>query len=118
MDLLSNGIVEINFDPDYFHIEIGDLIDIEEGMRFLGDGKKLPFFFKAKDFMSISREAINYSKSAESGKYTLVNAVLVDNQAKKLMYNFFFRIRPPHIRTKAFKTKEDAFEWLESCLKP
>lgn len=117
MDLLSNGIVEITFDPDFFNMRVEDLIEIEEGMRYLGNGKRLPFFFKSKDFLNIDKDAVAYSKSPESGKFTLANAVLVDNQAKKIMYNFYFRLKPPFIRTKAFKTREDAFKWLESLSK-
>ncbi len=114
MNLLANGIVEIQFEEDFFDIKVGHLIEIEEGMRKLGKGKKLPFFFNSKDFLNVDKEAIQYSESPESGKFTLANAVLVDNAAKKLIYNFFFRVRKPHTLTKAFKTKEDAFEWLLS----
>ncbi|MCB0477661.1 MAG: hypothetical protein KDC84_05835 [Crocinitomicaceae bacterium] len=117
LNLLSNGIVEINFDDDFYDIKVEHLMEVEEGMRYLGKGKKLPFFFNSKDFLGIDKDAVAYSKSAESGKFTLANAVLVDNQAKKLIYNFYFRIKPPSVTTKAFKTKEDAFEWLLSLPK-
>lgn len=112
--LLNNGIVTIEFEEDFYEMKVAHLKQIESGMKVLGDGRKLPFFFKAKDFMQADEEAVNYSRSPESGKYTLANAVLVDNSAKRLMYNFYFNIKKPHVLTKAFKSKEEAFNWLLS----
>ncbi|MEZ4937910.1 MAG: hypothetical protein R2799_10010 [Crocinitomicaceae bacterium] len=117
MDLYLNGVVEINFAEDFYEVKIEHLKEIKEGMKYLGMGKKLPFFFNSKDFLGVDKEAVAYSKSPESGEFTLANAVLVDTQAKRMLYNFYFRIVPPHVQTKAFKSKEDALAWLVSLPK-
>lgn len=114
MSLLLNGIVIIDFDEEFYQINKEHLIKMEEGMEFLGNGKKLPFYINATDFLNVDKEALKYSASPKSGRYTLANAVLVDNSAKKIMYNILLKFKKPHIQTKAFKTKEDAFEWLLS----
>jgi hypothetical protein len=114
LSLLENGIVQLDFDDDFYDIHVGHLIDIEEGMKVIGEGKKMPFYFNSKDFLSIDNEALAYTKRTESGKFTLANAVLVDNSAKKILYNIYFGLKKRKAPTKAFDTKEDAFDWLLS----
>lgn len=115
--LFSNGIIEIIFNQDIQTVEEKHIAQIRQVVYELGGGKKMPVFLSSGDFVNISDEGRKYAATEEVGRYTLANAVLIDNLAKKLIFNFFLNLNKPKTPTKGFSTRNDAFEWLEKLHK-
>jgi hypothetical protein len=107
-------IVEVEWDEKLESVEIETMIKLREIMFNLGNGEKLPIYISTKPFMNISEEAKRFVATEEGQKYTLANAVLVDNLAKRILYNFFIKFYTLPNPNKAFKSKEEAFIWLKS----
>lgn len=110
--LYENGIVEIVWDTTLEVIEVYHLKQVQETIASLGEGKKMPIFFTAHEFLTVSDDGRVYAASIEGVTYTLANAVLIDSLPKKILFNFFLKFNRPVAPTKGFTTKEDAFNWL------
>ncbi|MCC7331711.1 MAG: hypothetical protein IT232_03790 [Flavobacteriales bacterium] len=110
--LLSNGIIEVDWNADIGEIQLSHMKEIVEIVKEFGNGKKMPIYVTTLPFLQITIEAKQYVATEESQKYTLANAVLIDNLAKKLLFTFFININKPITPTKAFKSREDAHKWL------
>jgi hypothetical protein len=110
--LYDNGIVEVTWDSSVSLIEISHIVQVREVLLTLGGGKKVPVFFSIPNFLHISDEAKKYAASNESGMYTIANAILITNLGQKLVFNFFMKINKPHIPTRSFSARKEAFAWL------
>jgi len=110
--LHNKGIIEIHWDPSIDNIETIHLKKMQETVYELGAGQKMPLLFMPHEFLHLTDEGAKYAVSDEGVRYTLAIAVLVDDLAKKLLFNFFLRINKPKKPTKGFSTKAEAFEWL------
>ncbi len=112
--LNSEGIIEIEWDSS---IEAIDKHHIEQTTQIIGElggGKKMPVFVNTYSFMAVTEEARIYTTTKEAHLHTLANAVLIDNLAKKILFNFYIRYTKNSVPIKSFTTKEEAFEWLKS----
>ncbi|MBL7884458.1 MAG: hypothetical protein JNL69_10350 [Bacteroidia bacterium] len=111
--LYENGIIEIVWNTSIEIIEVEHLTQMQQAICDLGNGKKIPVFFTAHDFLQLSKEGAAYAASEQGVAYTLANAVLIDSLAKKLLFNFFLNFNKPIAPTKGFSSREEAFNWLE-----
>lgn len=111
--LLSDGIIEIDWDHNVEEVNINHLKQIKNAIKNFGNGKKMPIYITTFPFMNISIEARKFAASEEGQEFTLANAVLIDNLGVKLMFNFFIKINKPKTPTKAFKTRDQAIKWLQ-----
>lgn len=112
--LMSNGIIIVDFTESLREITKEHLVKLNHCIKVLGSGKKMPVYTSTYNFMNISSEARVYAASAEGQRYTIANAVLIDNLAKSILFNFYLKMNQPVVPTKAFKTEEEALIWLES----
>ncbi|MBK7816759.1 MAG: hypothetical protein IPJ60_03850 [Sphingobacteriaceae bacterium] len=87
--LYNTNVVEIIWDTSIREIEVTHLAKMQQAVFELGGGKKLPLFFTMHEFLGIAKDARKYATSEEGTKYTLATTVLVDDLAKKLLFNFF-----------------------------
>lgn len=110
--LYSNGIIEINWEPSLPVIDVVHFTKMQEAVRELGNGKKMPLLFIPHDFLTVSKEGGKYATSNDGTKYTSVNAVLTDNLAKKILMNFYQNINKSKVPTRGFSKKEEALKWL------
>ena len=110
--LYDNGIIEIVWDTNLEIIEVHHLIQVQKTLAVHGDGKKMPVFFTAHEFLAVSDEGRVYAASKEGVTYTLANAVLIDSLPKKILFNFFVKFNRPIAPTKGFRTREEAISWL------
>lgn len=110
------GIVVIDWHESISEIQKFDLVLIKNIICDLSGGRRVPVYISTFPFLNISSEARAYSASDEGQEFTLANAVLVDNLAKKMMFNFFMRINCPKTPTRAFSSKTEAFVWLKTFL--
>ena len=108
----NNGVIEIIWDSLLETVEVIHLNQIREVLNNLGGGQKMPLFFSFHAFLTISPDARKDAATYEGGRYTLANALLIDNLAKKILFNFFLKINKPKIPTKGFLTREEAIDWL------
>ncbi len=115
-NLFDNGVIEIVWDISIKEIEVIHLKEMQQTVCELGEGKKMSLHFSMHEFLGITPEARKYATSEEGVMYTLATTVLVDNLAKKMLFNFFMNVNKPIVPTKGFSNKEDAFLWLENLL--
>jgi hypothetical protein len=111
--LYDNGVIEIVWDKSIEIIEVIHLSEMQKAVCKLGKGKKMPLHFTVHEFLQISDAARKHATSDEGITYSLAITVLIDNLAKKILFNFFMNVNKPKIPTKSFTNKEDAFLWLE-----
>lgn len=115
--LYDNGIIEIIWDTSIEIIEVIHLVEMQKAVCELGNGKKMPLHFTVPEFLQIGDAARKYATSNEGVTYSLAITVLIDNLAKKILFNFFMNVNKPKIPTKSFTNREDAFLWLEQIHK-
>ncbi|MBK9191131.1 MAG: hypothetical protein IPM77_06220 [Crocinitomicaceae bacterium] len=112
LKLYNNGIVEVAWDPKLEVIDASILKKLTESMGKISKGERMPVYVHTNAFMDLTQDAKEYAGTLAAQEFTLANAILVDNLAKKILYNFFIKfygLSSPH---KAFKSRETAFEWL------
>lgn len=112
--LSSRGIIIVDFNESLQEVTKEHLVKLTHCIKDLGCGKKMLVYTNTISFLSITEEAKTYAASTEGQKYTIANAVLIDNLAKAMLFNFYLKINKPTVPTKAFKTEEEALSWLES----
>jgi hypothetical protein len=66
----------------------------------------------AHGYLRINKAAKLFAASPEGQKYTLSNAVLVDNPGKRILFNFFMLFFKPATPTQPVSSQEEAFSWL------
>ncbi|MBK7128472.1 MAG: hypothetical protein IPM74_00630 [Crocinitomicaceae bacterium] len=118
MILHSIGIIELIWTETVHEVTLKIMEDVANKVGELGEGKRMPVFVATKPFMSLTDEARKFVASDEGQRYTMANATLVDNLGKRILYNFFIKFTKMPTPIKAFKTREDAFEWLEQFIEP
>lgn len=64
------------------------------------------------DFLSVDKKASKYSETGGSSEYTLAHALVIDNLAKRILFNYYVRFTKSKRPIKGFSNKEDAFKWL------
>lgn len=116
--LLDCGVIEINWAQDIDEVTVELLMELKSIIFNFGKGEKMPVFISTLNFLNINQEARKFAASKSGQEYTLANAVLIDNLGKNIMFNFFLKINRPVTPTKAFRTREEALEWLISLPKP
>lgn len=112
--LNHDGIIEVELDNKNMQVEKEHLVLLRQVIHDIGEGKKMGVYFKASDFLGISKEAREYAALEESSKYTYANAVFVKSLASRLLFNAFLNLNKPIVPTKGFTSKEEAFKWLKS----
>ncbi|MGV3632555.1 MAG: hypothetical protein ACO1O6_15215 [Bacteroidota bacterium] len=112
----KNGILEVKWDDSLEEITLDHMKQLIARIREMGAGKKMCVYMSVNEFVTITIDALNYAASKECSEVTQANAVLVDNLAKKLVFNFYLRVNKPTTLTKTFSTKDEAFDWLISLL--
>lgn len=110
----DGGVVELEWDEKLVEVELQTMIQLREAIFIFGEGKKLPVYISTKPFMNITEDAKKFASSQDGRRFTLATAVLVDNLAKRILYNFYLKFYSSPNPNRAFKTKEEAFSWLKS----
>lgn len=115
--LYEDSIVEVLWLPKKEEVTLEEMQLVKKTIGELSDGELVGVYTITYPFMSSTTEAQKYAASDEGNTFTYANAVLIDNLAKKLLYNFFLSINNSSTPIKAFTNREDAIEWLKQ-LKP
>lgn len=106
-------LIEIIWDRNLSVVEEKHLRELRKALELIGKGKKMLVYVDTPDFISMSPEARKYAGSDEAQHFTKANAVLADNLAKRIMYNFFVTFSRPKTPTRAFSSQKAALDWLK-----
>lgn len=116
LSILDDCIAVVEWDDSVEEINANHLIVLRDLLKEMGNGQKIAVLFPFKQYVTINNEARNYAVSKEGQKYTLANAVVVNNLAKKILFNFFLSINKPTNPTKGFDSIELAVKWLKTII--
>jgi hypothetical protein len=97
----------------------GEVIDVKEKMEEknallqLTKGIKHPVLISFESYVTITKEAKEYSILIEREQPFLAVAILVENLAYQLMADFYFKFYKPKVAYNVFKSYPLAIEWLQ-----
>jgi len=116
--LLEHDIIEIEWDPDLIEVQKHHVTEIKQAIMELGGGKRMRVYVSTNSLMHISAEARKYAVSNNGQELTLVNGVLINTLAKRLLFSFFVNVYRPKIPIKSFNSREEALTWLKNYVPP
>lgn len=114
LNVFTDNLVEVIWDKELSQVEKEHILQMVQLLGQVGGGVKMRVYVTTNDFQDVTTDAKRYVATEDGQKYTLANAVQVDNLAKRLLYNFFMRFHAPLRPTRAFTSREDAINWLLS----
>ncbi|NQX91873.1 MAG: hypothetical protein HRT74_07090 [Flavobacteriales bacterium] len=97
----------------------GSEIGEEEGYKILrtivddNGGKRFKSLVIVERGCTIDPGAKEYVGSNERLAYVKADSMVVKNFAHSLIVNFYLKYHKPDIPTQAFKSEEEAFDWLK-----
>lgn len=107
----KQGIVYIR----YLHgqvIDVKEKIEEKRALLEITKGVKHPILISFEHFVTITKEAKEYSILVEPEQPFLAVAILVESLAYQLMADFYFKFYKPKVAYKVFKSETKAIEWL------
>ena len=64
--------------------------------------------------LTITKEAREFSSTKEANQYINSSAIVTNSLQHKILGNFIIKIQKPHVPSKLFDSKEEAFKWLSN----
>lgn len=108
----SNDGILINRIKEHNLIEEKDVRELLSLTEKYTNNKRYPFLIVMSEFTLLTKEAKILSGSEEGTRFSLCEAVLLNNIANKIIFNTYLLISKPKVPTRAFTNSNDAFEWL------
>ncbi len=105
------GIVHIRYLEDQV-IDVKEKIEEKRALLELTKGVKHAILISFDHFVTVTKEAKEYSILIEPEQPFLAVAILVENLAYQLMADFYFKFYKPKVPYKVFKSEVKAMEWL------
>lgn len=109
----ENGLIYVVF-KEGTDITIDLLEEMIDVYNQITGGKHLPFLYEVEPYVTISKEARDYSVKIEKRKPISASAVYVDNIAYAIIVNFYMKFNRPHKPFKMFNKRDEAIKWLLS----
>jgi hypothetical protein len=106
------GIIHIRYLEGQI-IDVKEKIQEKRALLEITKGLKHPVLISFENYVTISKEAKEYSILIEKDQPFLAVAILVENLAYQLMADFYFKFYKPKIAYKVFKQEEKAIAWLK-----
>ena len=113
--LRKDGIVEILIMESSI-IGKDQCIEITNAYKQLLEPKKYPLLHIVKDYVTIDKEAREYSVSEEGLMFSKVEAYVINSLGHKILANFYMKVNRPSVPTQFFRHKEEALKWLTKFL--
>lgn len=107
----KQGIVHIRYLQGQI-IDVKEKIEEKRALLEITKGVKHPILVSFEHFVTITKEAKEYSILVEPEQPFLAVAILVENLAYQLMADFYFKFYKPKTLYKVFKSDTKAVEWL------
>lgn len=108
----TQGIVHVKYLEGNL-IDVKEKIEEKKALIELTKGEKYPVLFSFESYVTITKEAKEYSILVEPEQPFLAVAILVENLAYQLLADFYFKFYKPKVAYKVFKTESRAIEWLK-----
>ena len=115
ISLRSDGIMRIELHPED-EFTVNDTLEIIETVKRIGGGKKFPNLITTKGYINIDKNARALSASEDGNLYTIVDAIVTNSSALKLIADFYISFNKPVKPTRIFSSEEKAVEWLKMFL--
>ena len=116
VSLRDDGLFQIQMKEIEREVEINDIKEMTNTIGEMGGGKKYPMLILIKRFNPITKDASEYAASEIAGRYTLADAIVINNFAIRIATNFYIKIFKPKRPTKMFNSEEKAVDWLKTFL--
>lgn len=107
----KQGIIHIRYLEGQV-IDVKEKIEEKRALLELTKGVKHPIFMSFENFVTVTKEAKEYSILVEPEQPFLAVAILVENLAYQLMADFYFKFYKPKVDYKVFKSYSKAMDWL------
>lgn len=114
--LLERGIIE-NIVHRGANVEVEDIHFIKITNTRLAEGDYYCVMLVQEELTSISKEAKELVASDSFVQKTIAHAIVVTSLAQRMVANIYMRVNRPKMRTRAFKTREEAIAWLQKHYK-
>lgn len=115
VQLLSIGIIRIEMMGKHIIGREESLkMNIAQGELLNNEKHSGLVIMVADSSTQFTKEAREFSASEEGLRFSKAEALIVKNLAQNLMVSFYLKINQPSVPSKAFKTEEEAIEWLLS----
>ncbi|MGZ6416691.1 MAG: DUF7793 family protein, partial [Bacteroidia bacterium] len=111
ISLDKQGIVHIKYLQGHI-IDVKEKILEKNALWEITKGVKHPILISFESYVTITKEAKEYSILVELEQPFLAVAILVENFAYQLMADFYFKFYKPKVAYKVFKSQDKATEWL------
>jgi hypothetical protein len=93
-----------------------DVRDILKTVEQIGGGKKFCNLVTVRQYVTIHKDARALSAKEEGNRYTIADAMVVNNTAMKLVLNLYMAFDKPIRPTRGFTSEENAIAWLKTFL--
>lgn len=107
----KEGIVHVKYLQGQI-IDVKEKIEEKRALLEITKGEKHPILISFESYVTITKEAKEYSILIEPEQPFLAVAILVENLAYQLMADFYFKFYKPKVAYKVFKSEPKAIEWL------
>lgn len=111
LNLDKQGIVHIRYHEGQT-IDVKEKIEEKRALLEITKGEKHLIIISFDHFVTITKEAKEYSILIEPEQPFLAVAIIVENLAYQLMADFYFKFYKPKVAYKVFKSDDKAIEWL------
>ena len=111
LNLDKQGVVHIRY-LEGQTIDVKEKIEEKRALLELTKGEKHLIIMSFDHFVTITKEAKEYSILIEPEQPFLAVAIIVENLAYQLMADFYFKFYKPKVAYKVFKSEDKAIEWL------
>lgn len=111
--LRSDGIVQMNTDDDAFFT----IVEAKEYVDLLGEitgGVPHLILKNPGKHATVDSETRSFMAEANSLRFSIAEAVIIQNTAQRIIGNFYIRFDKPSKPVKLFDTTEAAEQWLRS----
>lgn len=113
VQLLDNTIIRLEM-FDNVTIGVDECRTLNNAIGELSGSKESLVLMVPGNSTHFTSESRTFSASEEGLKYTIADAMVVNNLAQKLIVSFYLKVNKPPKPSKAFSTEEDAINWLLS----
>lgn len=112
--LVEQGIIE-NTVLKGSTLEAADAAWLKKANLNLAVNSPYCVLVEMQDLVIVSKEWQAITASSDFVQKTIAKAILVKNLAQSLVASFYLKFNKPAIKTRVFKNRQDAINWLRVC---
>jgi hypothetical protein len=108
---IENGILFSEY-KETFEMTLENSIEIYALRKEISNGQNQLFCYDISKLKSMTKEARDYGEIYGQNELT-ASSIIVNSHLTMFIYNAYLKLKNVKIPVKAFRTKEQAVEWLE-----